>query len=619
MKVLPPSERTSIRRVFALLDVAKGPLIWSIATGVATIVCAVGLTAVSAWLIARASQTPLVASLALGATIVRAFGASRPVFRYLRQLTSHSVALYGMSHLRSAVYSKLADSRIDRVTQIRRGDLLARTGRDVDAVGDLVVRALLPLAVAVVASGASVALVAYFSPAVALSLACSLAAAGVLGSYAAMRGARRAELQQVSDRAKLAALSLTMLESSDELLVSGRMGSLKSAIADTEQRIFANRDSAARPGALFTVIETLAMGCSVLAALVIGSGEVARAALTPVELAIVVLVPLAAFEAIDPLGEAGVHLVRSAAASRRILELLDGADATTTAGGTSSASADASSAVSSTGSASAASSDTSSISASAGIATLADAPASGLVARDLVIGWPDGPALSGPIDLSVERGSSLALVGPSGIGKSTLLYTLAGMLEPKSGVVLLNGKPAHLIARPDVSTTLTLTSEDAHLFATSILENLRVARSDVSESEACSILEKVGLGRWLNELPDGVHTILGTDATNVSGGERRRLLLARALASPAQYLLLDEPAEHLDGETADALIRDLLATTETTVVLVSHRLTALEDVDRVVVLDNVDGQTRVRAQGTHEELAAMLPGYRWSLSREGGT
>lgn len=609
MKVLPPSERTSIRRVFALLDVAKGPLIWSIATGVATIVCAVGLTAVSAWLIARASQTPLVASLALGATIVRAFGASRPVFRYLRQLTSHSVALYGMSHLRSAVYSKLADSRIDRVTQIRRGDLLARTGRDVDAVGDLVVRALLPLAVAVVASGASVALVAYFSPAVALSLACSLAAAGVLGSYAAMRGARRAELQQVSDRAELAALSLTMLESSDELLVSGRMGSLKSAIADIEQRIFANRDSAARPGALFTVIETLAMGCSVLAALVIGSGEVARAALTPVELAIVVLVPLAAFEAIDPLGEAGVHLVRSAAASRRILELLDGADATTTAGGTSSASADAS----------AASSDTSSISASAGIATLADAPASGLVARDLVIGWPDGPALSGPIDLSVERGSSLALVGPSGIGKSTLLYTLAGMLEPKSGVVLLNGKPAHLIARPDVSTTLTLTSEDAHLFATSILENLRVARSDVSESEACSILEKVGLGPWLNELPDGVHTILGTDATNVSGGERRRLLLARALASPAQYLLLDEPAEHLDGETADALIRDLLATTETTVVLVSHRLTALEDVDRVVVLDNVDGQTRVRAQGTHEELAAMLPGYRWSLSREGGT
>ena len=609
MKVLPPPERKAIRRVFALLDVAKGPLTWSIATGVATIVCAVGLTAVSAWLIARASQMPLVASLALGATIVRAFGASRPVFRYLRQLTSHSVALYGMSHLRSAVYSKLADSRIDRVTQIRRGDLLARTGRDVDAVGDLVVRALLPLAVAVVASGASVALVAYFSPAVALSLACSLAAAGVLGSYAAMRGARRAELQQVSDRAELAALSLTMLESSDELLVSGRMGSLKSAIADIEQRIFANRDSAARPGALFTVIETLAMGCSVLAALVIGSGEVARAALTPVELAIVVLVPLAAFEAIDPLGEAGVHLVRSAAASRRILELLDGADATTTAGGTSSASADAS----------AASSDTSSISASAGIATLADAPASGLVARDLVIGWPDGPALSGPIDLSVERGSSLALVGPSGIGKSTLLYTLAGMLEPKSGVVLLNGKPAHLIARPDVSTTLTLTSEDAHLFATSILENLRVARSDVSESEACSILEKVGLGPWLNELPDGVHTILGTDATNVSGGERRRLLLARALASPAQYLLLDEPAEHLDGETADALIRDLLATTETTVVLVSHRLTALEDVDRVVVLDNVDGQTRVRAQGTHEELAAMLPGYRWSLSREGGT
>ena len=327
MKALPKSERIALRRVFALLGVAKAPLAWAVITGVATLVCAVGLAAVSAWLIARASQTPLVASLALAATIVRAFGASRPVFRYLRQLTSHSVALRGMSNLRSAVYSRLADSRIDRVTRIRRGDLLARTGRDVDAVGDLVVRALLPIAVAVFASAASVAVVAFFSPAVALTLACCLAVAGLVGPYASMRGARLAEIQQVEDRAELVALSLTMLESSDELRVSGRMGAFASALDDAERRIFANRDAAARPGALFSAIETLATGCAVLAALVVGGGEVAGGALAPVELAIVALVPLAAFEAVDPLGEAAVQLVRSAAASKRILDLLDGAQA----------------------------------------------------------------------------------------------------------------------------------------------------------------------------------------------------------------------------------------------------------------------------------------------------
>ena len=163
---------------------------------------------------------------------------------------------------------------------------------------------------------------------------------------------------------------------------------------------------------------------------------------------------------------------------------------------------------------------------------------------------------------------------------------------------------------------MTLTAEDAHLFETSILENLRVARRDVSEEEAAELLVKAGLGPWLAELPDGVHTVLGADATTVSGGERRRLLLARALASPADCLLIDEPAEHLDGETADALIRDLASTEGKTVVLVSHRLTALEGVDSVVVLDRAGDKARVLAQGAHDELAASLPAYRWSLSRE---
>ena len=611
MKALPKSERIALRRVFALLGVAKAPLAWSVVTGVATLVCAVGLAAVSAWLIARASQTPLVASLALAATIVRAFGASRPVFRYLRQLTSHSVALRGMSNLRSAVYSRLADSRIDRVTQIRRGDLLARTGRDVEAVGDLVVRALLPIAVAVFASAASVAVVAFFSPAVALTLACCLAAAGLVGPYASMRGARLAEIQQVEDRAELAALSLTMLESSDELRVSGRMDALASALDDAERRIFANRDAAARPGALFSTIETLATGCAVLAALVVGGGEVAGGALTPVELAIVALVPLAAFEAVDPLGEAAVQLVRSAAASKRILDLLDGAQAADPAESTS-ASSRANADVAKPGAATRRTAGSFAASSPAETGTAAES----LVAKGLVIGWPGGPELSAPIDLAVERGSSLAVVGPSGIGKTTLLYTLAGMLEPKAGSVLLGGRPVHLIPRAEVSTSLTLTAEDAHLFATSILENLRVARRDVSEEEASELLVKAGLGPWLAELPDGVHTVLGAEATTVSGGERRRLLLARALASVADFLLIDEPAEHLDGETADALIRDLAATEGKTVILVSHRLTALEGVDSVVVLDKVGEKARVLAQGAHDELAASLPAYRWSLSRE---
>jgi len=248
--------------------------------------------------------------------------------------------------------------------------------------------------------------------------------------------------------------------------------------------------------------------------------------------------------------------------------------------------------------------------------------APGLHARSLTVGWPDGPVVAGPFDIDVPRGGTLAVVGPSGIGKTTLLYTLAGLIRPRSGHVRLDGREVCDIPREEVSSTLVLTAEDAHVFATTVLENLRVARPDVTEEEAVELLDRAGLGGWLGDLPEGVHTLLGADATTMSGGERRRLLFARALASPADYLLLDEPAEHLDSDTADALVADLLAAgkapreRERTVVLVTHRLTPLWQADRVILLSEEDGRVRVAAAGKHEELANLIPDYRWSLRQE---
>ncbi|MDO4887269.1 MAG: ABC transporter transmembrane domain-containing protein, partial [Actinomycetaceae bacterium] len=325
ISVLPRDERRATRRALELLRISKAGFVWSVTAGSLTLVCSVGLAALSAWLIARASQMPLIPTLTLAATGVRAFGASKPVLRYFRQIAAHRVALYGMSNLRSAVYRILADSPIDAVTSIRRGDLLARTGRDVSAVGDLVVRALDPMAVAAVTSLFSVALVAFFSPACALALALCLLCTGIASPYCAMRGARIAELSQIEDRAELAAVSLTMLDSASELRVSGRLSELEAAAARAEERIFANRDAAARPTALATAIDSLAMGAAVVSAIVIGAGQLAAGQLAAVELAIVVLTPLAAFEATMPLAGAGIQLVRSAGASKRIVDLLDSA------------------------------------------------------------------------------------------------------------------------------------------------------------------------------------------------------------------------------------------------------------------------------------------------------
>lgn len=572
----------AVRRAIRLLDMDKAGFIRSVLAGAAGLGCSVGLAAVSAWLIARASQMPPVLDLAVATTAVRSLGIGKAVFRYLNRIASHRVALYGMSSLRTSVYEALADSDTDVVTSIRRGDLLARTGQDINTVGDLVVRALMPSSVALVVSLLSVGIVGMLSPAIGIVLLLCLLLSGLIGPFFAMRGARLAEQAQVRDRADLSALSLSMLESASELRISGRLAQMEEATAATEKRIFKNRDSAARPTALAAALDLAAMAIAVVAALVIGTQQVAAGTLTEVELAVVVLTPLAAFEATQVMAMAAVQLVRSSAAATRILDLVDTAQATR---------------------------------------EIPPAPAdkeeTGLAVDELVIGWPEGADVAGPLTIDIQRGQTLAIVGPSGIGKSTLLYTLAGMLHPHSGSVRLDGKEISYLSRAEVSQTLTLTAEDAHIFATTVLENIRVARADVTEEEAIGLLERVGLASWLEELPHGINTLLGEDAANVSGGERRRLLMARALASQADFLLLDEPGEHLDGETADKLIRDLLALGgDRTVILVTHRLTPLDVADRVVVLATENGKTVVTAAGTHEELLATVPEYRWSTRRE---
>jgi len=248
------------------------------------------------------------------------------------------------------------------------------------------------------------------------------------------------------------------------------------------------------------------------------------------------------------------------------------------------------------------------------------ATASSLVARDLSCGWPGAAPVVQGLDLDLRPGRSVALVGPSGTGKTTTLLTLAGLVAARAGSLTLDGRPAAGLPHEEIAHHVVLTTEDAHVFSTTILENLRVARGDVDEQQAVDALGRAGLGAWLGGLPDGVHTRLGADGATISGGERRRLLLARALCSPATYLLVDEPAEHLDPATADELVTDLLRAGRDSaqprgVVVATHRLSALAAADEVVLLD----AGGVVARGTHASLLVTQHGYRATVDREHGT
>jgi ATP-binding cassette subfamily C protein CydC len=293
--------------------------------------------------------------------------------------------------------------------------------------------------------------------------------------------------------------------------------------------------------------------------LVLGVQATAAHHLPSVLLAVLALTPLAAAEAVTGVPVAAIGLTKARAAAERIMELLDTSPANAIAQGTACPS---------------------------GPVTLR--------AEALTAGWADDAPTTTGLELDLPPGRTVAVVGPSGTGKTTALLTLAGLLPALAGSVSLNGMPLAALDPRELRRRVSYTAEDAHVFTTTVRENLRVAGPLASDDDLIAALDRAGLHDWYDRLPSGLDTVIGAGGSSasgdsrgptagLSGGERRRLLLARAFASRAEVLLLDEPTEHLDAQTADQLVKDILAT-GLTVVMVTHRLVGLDQFDEIITL-----------------------------------
>ena len=578
---LTRSESAALRRCISMLQVSRSGFALSLLLGVGALGSAIALGGTAAWLIARASQQPPVLYLTVAATSVRLFGVSRALARYLARLASHRVALEGMDALRGNLYDRLCLQPAASLSSLRRGDLMTRAGADVDEVGNVVVKTLLPALVALVVGVGTVGAVSFISPAAGLILAVSLVVSGVLAPALIARSVRLAETQGSAARADIAATSLAVLEGATELSLSGTLPQARASLQRAEEELAGAIGRSAQLSALARGLDVVAMGAAVIGALLIGIPQTTSGALAQVLLAVIVLIPLSSFEGAAELAPAAAQLVRSAQAATRICAL---------------------------------------ISEEAPEATHKIPGGEPVIeARDLSIGWPEGPTLATGISLTLRPGSSLAIVGASGIGKTTLLATLTGIIPPKEGQALINGVPAWGADRDQVTSLITMTAEDAHVFATSIFENLRVARASLTRDEAGQLLARAGLQEWVSSLPDGIDTLVGSGGTTVSGGERRRLLMARALAAPAPIMTIDEASEHLDATTADRLMDTLLTHSPTRATLVvTHRLSALDKADHVLVLaaPHPGAIAGVAAYGTHKDVFDALPTYRQALDQE---
>ena len=540
--LLELAKRAGHRRALALAAVLSA----------LTYLSAVALMGLSAWLLSRAAQHPAASSLALAAVGVRSLGLGRGLARYAERLVGHNATLTAVAELRVAVFQGLVT---EGGQAPKSGDALAQVVGDVEAIQDLWLRCLLPWLSAALVSGVCVGAVWWWSPAAGVVLLVGLLLGlTVVPGFAAVVARREAAL--AATRAQHLERVLDVVHGCADLTVLGEMPRALADAAEQAQALATlDRRSSVR-AALLGGLATALQGVTVLGVLVVALPAVKHGDLPGVDLAVLALIALSAFEAVTGLAEAGGLLPRTYGAAVRLLPLLraparQGAAPTIT--------------------------DTITV-------TITDEPPR---LQAVTLRFPGTPRASViDVDLVLRPGSCVGVVGGSGAGKSTLLRLLSGQLRATTGVAYVGGVATAGLPASSLSSRVVLAEQEAHLFETSVADNLRLARPAATDQELVDAARAAGLSPWLSSLPEGLLTRVGERGSRVSGGERKRLSVARALLSEAPVLLLDEPTEGLDPVAADALLATLLATRGSrTLVVVTHRHQMLERFDEVLVLD----------------------------------
>jgi thiol reductant ABC exporter CydC subunit len=568
-------------RTLALARPARGRLLTATLLSAATAGCGIALLATSAWLIARAAQRPSV--VALGAAIigVRFFAVSRGLCRYGERLVGHDAALRLLADLRVRIYQQLEALAPAGLPAFRRGDLLARLVEDVDALQDLLLRVIPPYGVALLVSIPTVGLIWFLLPSAGLLLAATLAVAAAFVPWYTRYLARRSERRLAAVRGEVSTHVVDLLDGAADLVAFGAVDAQLARVKAADAELSRIARAAARTAGVGSGLITLLTGLAIWGILLVGVPAVHTGRLHGPLLAVIALIPLAAFDIVTPLPVAAQNLERVRQSAARLFAVVDAKPAV----------------------------------AEPDPPVPLPPPPYRLRLKGMRARYgPGQPWVLEGIDLDLPAGCRVAIVGPSGAGKSTLAAVLLRFL-PYEGTVTVDGSELATLAGDDLRRVVGLAAQDTHIFDTSLRENLLLARRDAGEPDLRLALERARLLDWVDELPAGLDTGVGEHGARLSGGQRQRIEIARTWLAGFPVLILDEPGEHLDTATADALMADLVEATDgRTSVLITHRLAGLEAMDEILVLD----RGRVVERGRHAGLAAAGGPYARLWQQERG-
>ncbi len=524
-----------------VLQLWRGQTRWLLAglvLALAALAAGIGVAA-----LAGLAMTTTIAAVALW---LRGLVPLRVGLRYLERLTTHNATFRALADLRVWFFRGLARGAAGGLGFRQAGDVLARLVSDVEALDGLYLRVLLPLGAAILLTPALLVVLGMQSWPVAMVVGLTLLGAVLVLPWQAARTSLAAGAVLATTLSALRVIALDTMTGRREVRAFGAEGHMLSLLQAREaslltaQHRLARRVARAGMGAFLcsqaALLAVLVAAVSIPTLSMAGSGLPA------------ILLLLATFEAVGGLPRAGALAGHAATAAQRVLE-------------------------------------TAETPARVPDPASPAAPDPGFTLRFEAVQFrwqPDRPLLFAGLNLEVAQGARIALLGPSGAGKSTLAALALKLAAPQSGRIILGKTDIATLTAAQLRTRIGWLSQSTHLFDSSIRENLLLARPDADAAMLWAALEAAHIADLVHALPDGLETWVGEAGARFSGGQGRRLALARTLLSPAPILILDEPCAGLDPETERDFFRTLnQAAPGRSIILIAHRLTGAERLDRI--------------------------------------